>query len=283
MPNIQAATSEAQQRLLDQGKAVLMPAELREILRSFLPKSIKTKAMEEILEREGIIARVTLRSDHYHDIERVTIPALSPNALDFAVSIRKDAYLSHASAVHMLGLTQQQPRTIYVNKEQSPKPISQGPLSQEAINRAFAHTQRRSKYVFRTGDTQIVLLSGKDTGNTGVVEDVTTKLMVTNLERTLIDITVRPRYAGGVFQVAEAFRAASHDVDVTEMARLLTVLDYKYPYHQALGFYLTRAGLSMENLAPLSSLKKEFDFYLDYGMANPDYDRSWRIFFPLGV
>lgn len=37
------------------------------------------------------------------------------------------------------------------------------------------------------------------------------KIRVTDLERTLIDIAVRPAYSGGVFEVLEAFKNALKD------------------------------------------------------------------------
>jgi hypothetical protein len=260
-----------------------MPSEFRALLADLLPKRTRTKTVEKILEQTGIIRRRTLKSDSYEDVERISIPSLEPTPYHFAISLRADTYLSHASAVHLLGLTQQRPKTIYVNKEQGKKPKPEGILSQESIGRAFSRPQRRSNYVFKIDGFQIVLLSGKATGRAGVVVDPQTRLPMTSLERTLIDVTVRPRYAGGVFQVSQAFKGAVAGIDVAKLVSLLITLDYRYPYHQALGFYLERAGASDNVLAPLRNLGLQFDFYLDYSMADPSFDKSWRVFYPLGV
>ena len=235
------------------------------------------------LEKSDVIRTVELKSDQYRSKSRLAVLSLKPDALDYAVSLRGGAYLSHVSAAFLLGLTEQLPRVVFVNREQTPKPTPTGPMTQEGIDRAFSRSQRQSNYRFRVADHEIVLLSGKHTGNAGVVTHPERGLLVTGLERTLIDVAVRPRYAGGVFQVAQAFANAANDVNVSNLVSLLDALAYRYPYHQAIGFYLERAGFTEDALRPLRELGAEFDFYLDYSMASPVLDPSWRVFFPAGM
>ncbi len=282
-PEIQSIVASIYVRLKDHAKPVLMTNEFHSLVGEFLSKSIRTSLVEDILEDSGVIQRKTLRSDDYRDIKRISVPSLNPTPYHYAASLRGEAYLSHSSAVHLLGLTQQEPKTIYVNKEQSRKPQPEGILSQESIDRAFSHPQRRSKYLFRIDGLQIVLLSGKSTGRAGVIKNEATGLPITCLERTLIDITVRPRYAGGVFQVLQAFRGAANEIDNTKMLSLLSIVNHRYPYHQALGFYLERAGADKDILNQLKNIGLNFNFYLDYSMANPQFDKSWRVFYPLGI
>ena len=186
------------------------------------------------------------------------------------------------------GLNDQIPKTLYVNKEQSEKPSPKGELSQEAIDRAFFSKQRRSRYVFVWGDTSIVVLSGKHTNRlevgtaTGPGGET---LEVTTVARTLVDIAVRPDYAGGVYQVLAAYEGARERVSVNALLAVLKKLDYRYPYHQVVGFYLTRAGYDPAKVARLKSLGLHFDFYLDYAIPakNRLYDTEWRLFFPKGL
>jgi predicted transcriptional regulator of viral defense system len=208
------------------------------------------------------------------------------STFEVALTMRSGSYLSHASAVFLHGLTQQLPRTVYVNKEQSAKPRPGGKLSQVSIDRAFASNPRSSTYVFVYENTRFVLLSGKSTGNletTDVTDSVGVPIRATKLERTLIDIVVRPLYAGGVFEVLEAYRGARDRASVSTLLATLKKLDYVYPYHQAIAFYLERAGYPESTLARFDKMPKRFDFYLTQKTVNPQYDKRWRVYFPGGL
>src|ERR1700674_5791262 len=112
------------------------------------------------------------------------------------LSLRSNGYLSHATAVFLHELTDQIPRLIYVNSEQSQKASAAGLLAQAAIDRAFSSKQRQSTFLFQAETAQFLLLSGKHSGNLEVAQLTFRgdELLVTKLERTLIDITVRPVY-----------------------------------------------------------------------------------------
>jgi len=203
------------------------------------------------------------------------------SAYEIALSMKRDAYLSHGTAVFLHGLTEQIPSRIFVNSEQSPKPKS-GHLTQEGINRAFAGRQRESQFIFKFGRSEALLLWGKNTGQLEVT-DMTysaATLRVTGLERTLIDIAVRPSYAGGVFQVLDAYRGAKDRVSVGTLLATLKKLDYVYPYHQAIGFYMQKAGYSRSQYSRLKSIGLKYDFHLVYGLKDKEYDSEWRLFFP---
>jgi hypothetical protein len=237
---------------------------------------------KNFLVEEGKLRNITLKAEPYATLTRYAWGEVSPYHL--GLSVRKGAYLSHASAVFLHGLTDQIPKTIYVNYEQSEK-VGGGNLTQEAIDRAFSHPQRRSKYIFIYEDWQIVLLSGKHTGGLGVLPMPSTlaePLSVTGLERTLIDIVVRPDYAGGVYQVLQTFKSAKERISTNVMLATLKKLSYVYPYHQAIGFYLQRAGYEVDRWERLGKLPQDFDFYLAHSIRDKDYDQSWRLFFPKG-
>jgi predicted transcriptional regulator of viral defense system len=108
------------------------------------------------------------------------------------------------------------------------------------------------------------------------------RVRLTNLERTLIDISVRPIYAGGVAEVLKAFELAKDRVSVNRMAAILQKLGYVYPYHQAIGFYLDRAGYSESSVELMQRFPMDFDFYLDYKMGKTDYVKKWRLYIPKG-
>lgn len=205
-----------------------------------------------------------------------------PSVFDVALSLRPRAYLSHGSAVFIHGLNDQNPKTVFINQEQSKKePPKKSSLTQESLDRAFASAkQRRSRMIYEYEGKKITILNGKHTQEleVGNIEGK----RVTKLERTLIDIVVRPEYAGGVYQVLEAYKDAKGKASTNVLVATLKKLNYIYPYHQALGFYMQRAGWQEKQYARLLKLGLEFDFYLTYGMKQKEYDRTWRLYYPYG-
>jgi predicted transcriptional regulator of viral defense system len=137
-------------------------------------------------------------------------------ALDIAATLRASAFFSHSTAAYLNGLIATLPSTLFLNVEQSAKPKSPlNTLSQESLDRAFSGNQRQSKLFYTHKTLKVTMLSGKKTGKLGVESLAGSSgrsFFATNLERTLIDLTVRPVYAGGLPAVIECFRAAKAHV-----------------------------------------------------------------------
>lgn len=208
------------------------------------------------------------------------------SVFEIALSLYRKVYLSHYAAVYLHGLTEQVPKTVYVNKEQAA--ASQGSdLTQSRMDFAFRQRVRVSHELAEFRGYRICVLHGANTGNLGVIEmkgSEGEKLRVTDVERTLIDITVRPVYSGGVFEVLKAYRLAHNKVSINKLTALLKQIGYTYPFHQAIGFYLERAGVYSESqIELLRDFPIELDFYLEHKMKNPEYSERWRLFFPKGM
>ena len=196
-------------------------------------------------------------------------------------SINANGYFTHYTAVRFHELTDQIPKTIYFNQEQR-FTGGDGTLTQETIDRAFKAKCRTSNNTTTYDDYTICLINGRNTTQLGVVNYQPESLRVTNVERTLIDIVVRPVYGGGVFQVAQAFARAKGEVSVNKLTAYLKTLRYTYPYHQSIGFYLERSGYKPEQLALLQQFEIQFDFYLTHQMKKTEYNERWRLFIPKG-
>ena len=253
-----------------------------------IPAGMSVRRVMTFLATQGKLREVQFTPelpDTYGPIKRYVWGDTSPYARGLA--LRRNAYLSHASAVFLHGLTNEIPKTIYVNREQSAKPSTESTrLTQESIDRAFKNKPRTSRYIFVESDHRYVLLSGKATGRLEVSEIPWTDgelLQVTKLERTLIDLAVRPTYGGGPFQVLAAFSAAREKVSARTLLATLKKLKYVYPYHQAIGFYMERAGYETNQLEPFRRLGFSYDFYLTHAMSEPLYSPGWRLFYPQGL
>jgi hypothetical protein len=53
-----------------------------------------------------------------------------------------------------------------------------------------------------------------------------------------------------------------------------------YPYHQAIGFYLSAAGFEAGRLISFRDLGLKLRFYLANKMKNPAFDEQWKVYIP---
>ena len=287
---LQIARPDIVKALVNSGKRVFRESDMSSFLTSHrefwrLAKSTTTERFVEFLlgRSELRVVRLNAVKRPGHDVMRYVRGTVSP--FEIALSIRPGAYLCHATAVFLQGMTEQMPKTIYVNREQGPKPQGTS-LTQTSIDRAFSNKQRESTYIFNYMDWKVVVLSGKYTNRleVGKLPDPQGALVeVTNIERTLIDIAVRPVYAGGVYEVLKAYRAARERMSVNVLMATLKKLNYLYPYHQAIGFYMARAGYGENRTERLKKVGLQWDFYLTHNIQNREYDPSWRLFYPKGL
>lgn len=209
---------------------------------------------------------------------------------EILLTLRPKCHFSHYTAMQMHDLTEQDARTVYINYEQTPKPSPQGGLSQEGIDKAFHRQQRMAKTIAILGDYRVCLLNGKRTEYLGVEtrmvqwggEDEESETRVTDIERTLIDITIRPFYAGGPDEILKAYQRAGKRASANRLAAYLQKMRYVYPYHHAIGFYMERSGGFRDTAVERfhDRFDYEYDFYLAYGIKNTRFDERWRLHVP---
>lgn len=215
----------------------------------------------------------------------------TPNAsvYELALSVNKNSYLSHYTAMLLHELTNNIPKNVFTNTEQGEKYSNDDELEQENIDWAFSRPMRQTrqigKFMFNDGKKyNAYLLNGKNQNRFGVVNFNYNgvDLKVTNLERTLIDIVVRPNYSGGIEEVLTAFKMAKGKLSVNRLMVALKKMNYKYPYHQLIGFYLEKSGYKESALKIIELNGIEYNFYLTYEMKEKSFSDRWKVFYPKG-
>ena len=209
--------------------------------------------------------------------------------MELLLHLKPRSYYSHYTAMRLHGLTEQVPKVLYLSYERSSDTQWGTSLTQSAIDEAFQRPARISNNTADFNDFQVLLINSANTGELGVLNheaqlslESRVSVRVTNIERTLIDAAVRPAYSGGVFEVAKAFELAKNVVSVNAMGAMLSKLRFTYPYHQAIGFYLERAGYRASSLDLMRRFPMEFDFYLTHEMSATRYVPAWRLYVPEG-
>jgi hypothetical protein len=201
--------------------------------------------------------------------------------IDLALSLKKSGYLSHYTALSYHGLTEQIPKTIYINVEQSKKVIKSGKLKQSQIDSAFALPAKLSSNYAVFNDQIIYLLNGMHTDLLGVEMGNENNVRVTNVERTLIDITVRPEYSGGIYEVLKAYENAAQNVSINKLVSYLKKMNYIYPYHQCIGFYMMATGkYSNSQLQLIRKMEMPLKFYLSHGIEKKIFSKEWNLYYP---
>ncbi len=213
--------------------------------------------------------------------------------LETLVGLVDRGFYSHYTALRIHGLTEQTPKTIYLNQEKL-RSLGFGHdkdavYEQDAIDQAFKKPPRVSKNEIDLPADQcrVVMLQSAYHKGLGIIDGTfndgnerNLPIRYTDLERTMIDIVTRPFYAGGVAEVAKAFENAKDKLAVNKMSAMLNKMRFGYPYHQAIGYYLERAGYKASLLDIFRRKPMVRDFYLTHGLDKTTYYREWRLHVP---
>ena len=283
---IEILEGEITHRLDAETKRVFTVKEFRDLFKTLsesfsFPQVLTFKTFCKYFEERELL-RIRKLDFPWREFTRYVWREKGEEDIEVVASLEPTGYFSHFTAARLLGLTQQNPKTIYFNVEQSPKPPGAG-LSQVTIDRAFKGKPRLSKQIVKFGDQTVCYLMGKSTDDLGVVK-TESGIRHTDLERTLIDIAVRPVHCGGIDEVMRIYERAATEfkevISINKLRSYLSKLQYIYPYQQSIGYLLNAAGFQSPIISLLKEDVSEFNFYLDYGIKDAVFDPKWKLFIP---
>lgn len=246
-------------------------------------RSISRKKIKNYILTENFLTKDVVKINEDHSSEIFHIQNLRTDIFDVASARSRNSYFSYYSALYIHGLTLQIPKQIYLTLERNSYVDHKNILQQGSIDNVFSKPPRITSNKRNYKNFDINFINGQHQNNIGVVS-FREKYAVSDLERTLIDISVRPFYSGGVTQVLEAFGNARERLDLQKFYDYFTKMNFSYPYHQVIGFYLERSGYSKVAYLPFLEFgRQEFDFYLTYNILHKEYSAKWKLHYPKGL
>ncbi|MEK4750932.1 hypothetical protein NST77_25890 [Niallia sp. FSL W8-0177] len=253
-----------------------------------------SRFLNHLITELFVLERVKADLPNDKKTERFVLKNAKVHPFEIALSLNPGSYISHYSALFLHDLTHNIPKDIYINREQTPKYSDpENKLTQAKIDYAFSRPMRRTnqiaKFSYNKKKYQVFLLNGKNTGNLGIIKKKTphthNSVRLTNLERTLIDCVVRPKYSGGVEEILNAFERAKDDLSVNRLLGMLRKLNYVYLYEKSIYFYLSRTDYSLSQIGMVFDAINKSDvanlnFYLDYQIPKKILDEDIGIYYP---
>lgn len=191
-----------------------------------------------------------------------TVPGVTPaHEFEIAMALVAPAAISHWSAMHHHGLTEQVPRKVFVL----------------TTTKASVPTSR-TKEEYRIGDTayQFVKVRPERYFGTEKVWVGESRVIITDLERTLIDGLTMPQYCGDFAEVLHAFEVSR------ERLNLERIMDYALKMDavtsKRLGWVLESLGIGRDRLELLAqALIKGYRTLDPKGPRKGPCNRYWMI------
>ena len=276
-PHIDKIINSAQEQVMSSMEFGRLVSETNEIwgLKSLSRNEIKRFLLEEYSFIEDQII-----GDHSYEIYYRS--NFKIDFFDVAAVRSRGSYFSYYSALYINNLTLQIPKQIYLTLERKSLDQNNNILKQENIDRVFSKPPRITSDKRNYKNFDINFINGQYQNLIGITT-FRDQYAVSDIERTLIDIAVRPFYSGGVTQVLEAYINAKNQLDPKKLLDYYSQLNYTYPYHQVIGFYLEKAGYDSEICNEFLNFDDlEFDFYLTYNILHKEFSKKWRLYYPKG-
>ena len=145
------------------------------------------------------------------------VPGVAPvHEFEIADALVSPAAISHWSALHHHGLTNQVPRDVYVLT-----------TTEASIPRTRTAEAKPPRAGYVIGDTTYRFVQVQPSRFFGTEQTWVgdARVALTTVERSLLDGLARPHYCGDIFEVIDAFRASLDRLDIDRVVRYALRLD----------------------------------------------------------
>lgn len=246
-------------------------------------RGVKRNEIRGFLTKEKLLLQESVKFDDAYSSNIYYLPEANIDIFDIAAVRSRSSYFSFYSALYIHNLTLQIPKQVYLSLERPSLDENNNSLSQESMDQAFSKPPRITANKRTYKNFSINFINAQHQDNIGIIP-FRNHYRVSDLERTLIDVSVRPFYSGGVTQVIEAFENAKEILDAEKLFGYYSKMNYTYPYHQVIGFYLEKAGYEESAYEKfLEFHQREFKFYLTYNMLHKEFSDKWNLYYPKGL
>ena len=180
----------------------------------------------------------------------------NPYLVARALAAGRPYYLSHASAMDLHGMVTQPQMVVYVTTPRAAR-------GRTILGTEFRFVRCKPEHLFGTADQWV---------------DKTEKVVVSDLERTVIDGLKQPEYCGGFSEVAKGFWVRRRDMDSGRLVAYALRLDVGAVFRR-LGFLLETCGID----APAESERLRARLTATYHVLDPTLPAEgkrlarWRI------
>jgi predicted transcriptional regulator of viral defense system len=173
-----------------------------------------------------------------------TVPGVTPvHEFEVAMALVGPAAISHWSALHHHGLTEQAPRKVFVLT-----------TTETSVPRWRGTTPKHARDGYPVGDTiyQFVQVKPDRFFGTEKAWIGEARVTITDPERTLLDGLSMPQYCGDFAEVLHAFEARGTDLDLQRIIKYARKLDAATA--KRLGWVLEHQGVDSRKLERLAGL-----------------------------
>jgi predicted transcriptional regulator of viral defense system len=249
--------------LASEGERIFSTDRARELSRRVGLKDSYLRQALHHLRREGWI--VPLRRGLY--ALAATVPGVTPvHEFEIAMALVQPAAISHWSALHYHGLTDQVPRRVFILTTSASVPRLRG----------AGRSRRDSGFLVRGTTYQFIQVKPERFFGVERVWIGEARVSVTDPERTLLDGLTKPQYCGDFAEVLHAFQVRGAELNLARIVDYALRLDGSTA--RRLGWVLEQQGVDSSALARLTAVPADGYRPLDpTGPRRGPCDARWGI------